>query len=69
MPDRDEDLPLHKEAKARERWRGGETIVEGGGENPGLPASEVDNARLGGGDNEGDGRPGVGRPGNFPPPD
>ena len=68
MQDRDEDLPLHDEAKARDKWRGGETIIEEGGEDLGLPASEADNAKLGGGE-EGDGRSGKGGPGSIPPPD
>ena len=66
--DEDEDLPLHDEAKARAKWRGGETLMEGGSDDVGLPASEVDNARLGR-DRDGDGRPGDGRAGDFPPPD
>ena len=67
---KDEDLPLHDEAKAREKWRGGETFVNSGGKNLGLPASEVDDARLGGGvGDEEDGRPGDGSPGTFAPPD
>ena len=40
--DPDRDLPLHAEAKARSRWRGGETILAKGGEGESLPASEVD---------------------------
>ena len=40
----DEKLPLHDEAMARSDWRGGETILERGGQSGGLPASEVDNA-------------------------
>ncbi|MFN3944906.1 MAG: hypothetical protein ACK4K7_08245 [Allosphingosinicella sp.] len=71
--ERDEDLPLHEEAKAREKWRGGETLIDGGGKDTGRPASEVDDAAAGGGgggvDVGHDGRPGTGRPGNFPPPD
>ena len=43
MADKPEDLPLHAEAEAREKWRGGETIIAKGDEE-GLPASEVDNA-------------------------
>ena len=39
-----ETLPLHDEAEAREKWRGGETIVERGSKSGGLPASEVDDA-------------------------
>ncbi len=70
MDEKDEDLPLHKEAMAREKWRGGETLIKKGGENLGLPASEVDNASMNsGGDDEGDGRPGKGGPGTIPPPD
>lgn len=42
-PDRDEDLPLHDEAAAREKWRGGETIL-GKRDGRNLPASEVDHA-------------------------
>ena len=45
--DRDEDLPLHDEAAARDKWRGGETIVAKG-ERDSLPASEVDHAAAGG---------------------
>ena len=68
--DEDEDLPLHDEAKARAKWRGGETLIDGGSGNVGLPASEVDEAASKGvGDGEGDGRPDRGRPGDFPPPD
>ncbi len=69
--DEDEDLPLHNEAKARDKWRGGETLIEKGGENTGLPASEVDNASMKGGsrDEGADGRPGKGGPGTIPPPD
>lgn len=68
----EEKLPLSDEAKARQEWRGGETIIEGGG-NTSLPASEVDDAavreRDSGSGVAHDGRPGTGRPGNFPPPD
>ena len=38
MRDEDEDLPLHAEAKAREKWRGGETLIAKGSEKAGLPA-------------------------------
>lgn len=72
MDDKDEDLPLHNEAAAREKWRGGETIIKKGSEDLGLPASEVDNAASGGGgggDAGGDGRPGDAGPGSIPPPD
>ena len=67
MPERDQNLPLHDEAKARNKWRGGETILEEG-ENLRLPASEVDDAKLGGA-NQGDGRSGKAGPGSFPSPD
>jgi hypothetical protein len=43
----DRDLPLHDEAEARAKWRGGETILEKGDGNAG-PASEIDNAAQGG---------------------
>jgi hypothetical protein len=70
---RDEQkLPLSDEAKARKKWRGGETIIDSGGEDTSLPASEVDGAAIGGQSGSHvahDGRPGTGRPGNFPPPD
>jgi hypothetical protein len=55
MSDEDErDLPLHDEAEARSKWRGGETFVEGEDADSG-PASEIDNAAFGGnaGDNPG----------------
>ncbi|HLL31558.1 MAG TPA: hypothetical protein VK403_11225 [Allosphingosinicella sp.] len=46
--DEDRDLPLHDEAEARSKWRGGETIIgEGGGGDSG-PASEVDDGGQGG---------------------
>lgn len=45
MADEDEsDLPLHDEAKARSKWRGGETIIDKGSDGSSGPASEVDNA-------------------------
>jgi hypothetical protein len=71
MNDKDEDLPLHAEAKAREKWRGGETLIKKGAEDTSLPASEVDNAAMGAGssDEPQDGRPGKGGPGTIPPPD
>jgi hypothetical protein len=47
---RPEDLPLHDEAAARAKWRGGETIVGKRGKES-LPAS-VDDADAGG---DGDG--------------
>ncbi len=61
-------LPLEDEAKARGKWRGGETLLEGDSDDLGLPASEVDNARLHRKPNAG-GRPGEGPAGDFPPPD
>ena len=64
------ELPLHAEAKARDKWRGGETVIRKGGDESGLPASEVDHAATGGGSAGGsDGRPGKGGPGTIPPPD
>ena len=66
--DSDSKLPLHDEALAREKWRGGETLIKGDEEDLGLPASETDNARAASGDDD-EGRPGRGRPGHFPPPD
>lgn len=42
--DQDDDLPLHKEAKARAKWRGDETMIGKGDEGVGLPASEADSA-------------------------
>ena len=53
MEDEDEKLPLHAEAKAREKWRGGETLIKKGEEDLSLPASEVDNAAEGGGSSGG----------------
>jgi len=51
MADDDKDLPLHDEAQAREKWRGGNTII-GKGEDGALPASEVDHAAQGGDDSD-----------------
>ncbi len=66
----DSKLPLHDEAMAREKWRGGETLLKGDKEDLGLPASETDNARAASShDDDEDGRPGRGRPADFPPPD
>lgn len=45
--ERDEDLPLHDEAKARSKWRGGETLIEGTDLGESGPASEVDHAAQG----------------------
>lgn len=68
--DSDSKLPLHDEALAREKWRGGETLLKGDEGGLGLPASETDNARAAwSSDDDEDGRPGRGRPGDFPPPD
>lgn len=48
MNDEDErNLPLHDEAEARSKWRGGETFVDGEDADSG-PASEIDNAASGG---------------------
>ncbi|HEX8483732.1 MAG TPA: hypothetical protein VF650_17670 [Allosphingosinicella sp.] len=47
--DEDRGLPLHDEAMARSKWRGGETIIEKGGDGSSGPASEVDNAGQSGG--------------------
>ncbi|HEX9947961.1 MAG TPA: hypothetical protein VGA98_10510 [Allosphingosinicella sp.] len=44
----DRDLPLHDEAKARFKWRDGETIIDKGSAGGSGPASEVDNAGMGG---------------------
>lgn len=43
----DRDLPLHDEAQARSKWRGGETIIDKGGDGASGPASEIDNAGQG----------------------
>lgn len=43
----DRDLPLHDEAEARSKWRGGETILDGDGASG--PASEVDDGGSGAG--------------------
>ena len=48
MEEEDQNLPLHAEAEAREKWRGGETLIQKGREDLSLPASEVDNAAQGG---------------------
>ena len=65
-PESDENLPLHDEAEAREKWRGGETILKGS-EGGSLPASDTAEGETG--DDGGDGRPGKGSPGTIPPPD
>ena len=66
--DSKEKLPLHDEAMARAKWRGGETLLESGKDDTGFPASEVDDAAAKNVTDE-DGRPGRGRPGDFPPSD
>jgi hypothetical protein len=45
----DGDLPLHDEAKARSKWRGGETLLDESETGGSGPASEVDDAAQGGG--------------------
>jgi hypothetical protein len=70
MADEDDtDLPLHDEAKAREKWRGGETVIAKGKERLDLPASEVDNASMSGPDEdeESDAGPGALGPALRPP--
>ncbi len=37
-------LPLHDEAKARSKWRDGETFIDGGDDGASGPASAVDEA-------------------------
>ena len=64
----DGDLPLHDEAKARGKWRGGETLI-GEGEDSGLPASEVDHARLVSGGSVEDASPQKSGPVTNSPPD
>ena len=44
----DYDLPLHDEAKARSKWRGGETILDRDDSGTAGPASEIDNASQSG---------------------
>ena len=55
MTAEEEKLPLHDEAKARDRWRGREAPVKQG-EDRVLSAGK-------------DGRPGKGGAGTIPPPD
>lgn len=62
-------LPLHDEAMARAKWRGGETLLRSGKDETGLPASEADDAAASATVEDEDGRPGRGRPGDFPPSD
>ncbi|HYG46655.1 MAG TPA: hypothetical protein VD846_01825 [Allosphingosinicella sp.] len=45
----DRALPLHDEAMARSKWRGGETIIDKGGGGTSGPASEMDDGGQGGG--------------------
>ena len=65
----EEDLPLHAEAKARAKWRGGESLLRKDDDGMGIPASEVDAAGASARSEDEDGRPGRGRAGDFPPPD
>lgn len=55
MSEDDSDLPLHDEAKARSKWRGGETLIGRDGRGDSGPASEIDNAGSGGGEGSGPG--------------
>ena len=48
MSEDDRDLPLHAEAKARSKWRDGETLIGRDGRGDSGPASEIDNAASGG---------------------
>lgn len=48
--EREDELPLHDEAKARSKWRGDETPIDGGPGGTEGPASEVDDAASGGRD-------------------
>ena len=68
-PDSKDKLPLHDEAMARAKWRGGETLLKRGKDETGLPASEADDAGATATVADEDGRPGRGRPGDFPPSD
>lgn len=52
MSEDESDLPLHDEAKARSKWRGGETLVGRDGQGDSGPASEIDDAASGGGSGE-----------------
>ncbi len=67
--DRDDErnLPLHDEAAAREKWRGGETLLDKGHERLGLPASEVDDAAASEGEAAPGSAPGALGPGLRPP--
>jgi hypothetical protein len=40
----EDDLPLHDEAKARPKWRGDESLPDGGGRGSSGPASETDDS-------------------------
>ncbi len=62
-------LPLHDEAMARAKWRGGETLLRSGRDETSLPASEADDAGASATVADEDGRPGRGRAGDFPPSD
>lgn len=48
-------LPLHDEAKARSKWRGGETLIEDDGDSG--PASEVDHGAASDGQGRPEGKP------------
>jgi hypothetical protein len=67
--DRNQDLPLHNEARARRKWRGVNTDLKRGDNSTGLPVSEVDDAAAADRADQDYRRPGSGRPGDFPPPD
>ena len=63
-------LPLHAEAIARAKWRGGETLLEGDENDLASPSRGSDDARsVTASEADDDGRPGGARPGNLPPPD
>jgi hypothetical protein len=49
MSEGEGDLPLHDEAKARSKWRDGETLIDEDGRGGSGPASEIDDAASGGG--------------------
>jgi hypothetical protein len=48
MDEGDRDLPLHDEAMARSKWRGGETLIEQEALGDSGPASEIDDSASGG---------------------
>lgn len=55
----DRDLPLHDEAVARSKWRGGETLLDKGESGTDGPASETDESAQGGGEGTSDSEDGV----------